>query len=74
MPDPPAGDPWPWICGVLATANAVQYGRDWLRERRYQQSMTHCAEALAASELSHRQTMATMIPTLTLVLDEMRKS
>lgn len=69
-----AANPLPWIAGVLASANAVQYGRDWLRERRYQREMQRCAEALAASELAHRQTMATMLPTLALVLDEMKKS
>ena len=33
----PAGDPWPWICGILAVANAAQF---WLNAKERDQNRT----------------------------------
>lgn len=65
---------WPWICAILASGNAVQYGRDWLRERRYQAGMAAAAKELAEARDRHRTDLLTMIPALTRVLDWLNQS
>ena len=65
--------PETWICGILATANAAQYARDWFRERRYQAAMAKKDEVLAAAQELHRTDLMQMMPALTRVLDWTKK-